>query len=85
MTSCLWPAACQDMEPFESPKVQLEQYPTGADIASRMLYTVSWAPSGFMQDLVYLGCGHVQSLVCTAGLQPGTQLQPANGGQPQSV
>jgi hypothetical protein len=31
----------QDIEPFTQPKVQLEQYPTGADIASRMLYTVS--------------------------------------------
>lgn len=31
----------QDIEPFSRPKVQLEQYPTGADIASRMLYTVS--------------------------------------------
>jgi predicted RNA methylase len=35
-------AAAQDIEPFAQPKVQLEQYPTGADIASRMLYTVSW-------------------------------------------
>lgn len=39
----------QDIEPFTQPKVQLEQYPTGADIASRMLYTVSlsaaaWGP-----------------------------------------
>lgn len=32
----------QDMAPFDSSrlKVQLEQYPTGADIASRMLFTV---------------------------------------------
>lgn len=33
----------QDIEPFTKPKVQLEQYPTGADIASRMLYTVGQA------------------------------------------
>lgn len=33
----------QDMQPFDPArlKVQLEQYPTGADIASRMLFTVS--------------------------------------------
>eukprot|EP00775_Hariotina_reticulata_P004995 gene4993-5237_t len=32
-------ALMQDIEPFARPKVQLEQYPTGPDIASRMLYT----------------------------------------------
>lgn len=32
----------QDMAPFDPDrlKVQLEQYPTGADLASRMLFTV---------------------------------------------
>lgn len=30
----------QDIQPFVSPKVDLEQYPTGAEIASRMLFTV---------------------------------------------
>lgn len=30
----------QDVRVFEEPKVELEQYPTGAHIASRMLYTV---------------------------------------------
>ncbi len=29
----------QDVAPFEVPKVELEQYPTGAHIAARMLYT----------------------------------------------
>lgn len=33
-------ALMQDMQPFENPKVELEQYPTGPHIASRMLYTV---------------------------------------------
>jgi predicted RNA methylase len=35
-------ALMQDMEPFDRDrlKVELEQYPTGADIASRMLFTV---------------------------------------------
>ena len=32
----------QDIQPFASPKVNLEQYPTGADIASRMLFTVDF-------------------------------------------
>jgi len=31
----------QDIQPFSRPKVDLEQYPTGAEIASRMLFTVS--------------------------------------------
>lgn len=30
----------QDIEPFGEPKVELEQYPTGPEIASRMLFTV---------------------------------------------
>lgn len=30
----------QDIAPFEDPKVELEQYPTGAHLASRLLYTV---------------------------------------------
>jgi hypothetical protein len=38
---CCFVSCLQDIEPFAQPKVQLEQYPTGADIASRMLYTVS--------------------------------------------
>jgi len=38
----------QDMAPFDPDrlKVQLEQYPTGADIASRMLFTVRWSCGG---------------------------------------
>ena len=31
----------QDVEAFDSPIVELEQYPTGVEIAARMLYTVS--------------------------------------------
>ncbi|GKV06648.1 hypothetical protein SLEP1_g18517 [Rubroshorea leprosula] len=30
-----------DLQQFSNPKVELEQYPTGPHIASRMLYTVS--------------------------------------------
>jgi hypothetical protein len=33
----------QDIEPFANPKPHLEQYPTGAHLASRMLYTVRGA------------------------------------------
>ena len=31
----------QDIAPFDSPKVELEQYPTGPHLASRLLFTVS--------------------------------------------
>ena len=31
----------QDIQPFVRPKVDLEQYPTGAEIASRILFTVN--------------------------------------------
>lgn len=30
----------QEIQGFARPKVDLEQYPTGAEIASRMLFTV---------------------------------------------
>ncbi|KAF8062679.1 Mettl5 [Scenedesmus sp. PABB004] len=36
-------ALMQDIAPFDSPKPALEQYPTGPDIASRMLYTIESA------------------------------------------
>jgi hypothetical protein len=42
----LFPRPQQDMQPFSNPKVELEQYPTGPHIASRMLYTVSCCPGG---------------------------------------
>ncbi|KAJ0818212.1 hypothetical protein HanPI659440_Chr00c03g0710171 [Helianthus annuus] len=29
-----------NLQQFQNPKIELEQYPTGAHIASRMLYTV---------------------------------------------
>ena len=35
-------APLQGIQPFSRPKVELEQYPTGAEIASRMLFTVGW-------------------------------------------
>ncbi len=35
----------QGIQPFSRPKVALEQYPTGAEIASRMLFTVGIANS----------------------------------------
>lgn len=30
----------QEIAPFEEPKIELEQYPTGPHLASRLLYTV---------------------------------------------
>ena len=35
----------QDIAPFANPKIELEQYPTGPHLASRLLYTVR-APCG---------------------------------------
>lgn len=40
LRSCAFLPACQDIAPFEDPKIDLEQYPTGAHLASRLLYTV---------------------------------------------
>ena len=37
----------QDIAAFEDPKVELEQYPTGPHLASRLLFTVgtaTWTP-----------------------------------------
>lgn len=34
------PARPQEIAPFEEPKIELEQYPTGPHLASRLLYTV---------------------------------------------
>jgi hypothetical protein len=35
----------QDVAPFVNPKIELEQYPTGAHLASRLLFTASRPPS----------------------------------------
>ncbi|KAJ0638198.1 hypothetical protein HanOQP8_Chr17g0682561 [Helianthus annuus] len=40
-----------NLQQFQNPKIELEQYPTGAHIASRMLYT-------FMHDLFDFGCAN---------------------------
>ncbi|KAL4855508.1 Methyltransferase-like protein 5 [Chlorella vulgaris] len=48
----------QDIAPFEEPKVELEQYPTGPHIAARMLYTVANSFDEFDgQTVIDLGCG----------------------------
>ena len=38
----IW-ASMQDVEAFDQPKVELEQYPTSVELAARMLYTVSFS------------------------------------------
>lgn len=47
----------EDVDAFQLPKVQLEQYPTSPHIASRVLHTA--ASFGDIQDRVVidLGCG----------------------------
>ena len=43
LSAAAHPARCplaQDIEPFAKPKVALEQYPTGAHLAARLLFTV---------------------------------------------
>ncbi|EFN52561.1 hypothetical protein CHLNCDRAFT_138547 [Chlorella variabilis] len=48
----------QDIAPFEDPKIELEQYPTGPHIAARMLYTVANSYDEFEgQTVIDLGCG----------------------------
>ncbi|KAK9902139.1 hypothetical protein WJX75_005634 [Coccomyxa subellipsoidea] len=48
----------QDIEPFDEPKVELEQYPTGPEIASRMLFTIDSVYDEFAGRMVVdLGCG----------------------------
>lgn len=40
------PSVPQEIAPFEEPKIELEQYPTGPHLASRLLYTVRWPGHG---------------------------------------
>ncbi|CAG9465345.1 unnamed protein product [Pedinophyceae sp. YPF-701] len=48
----------QDVQPFAHPKIELEQYPTGADIAARMLYAIDTAYGDIQEKVVVdLGCG----------------------------
>ncbi|GBG89405.1 hypothetical protein CBR_g49195 [Chara braunii] len=48
----------EDVEQFESPNVELEQYPTGAHIAARMMYTVATTFGDIEGKVVVdLGCG----------------------------
>jgi len=48
----------QDFEPFSSPKIELEQYPTGAHLASRLLFTVDSMFDEFQgRTVIDLGCG----------------------------
>lgn len=48
----------QEIAPFEEPKIELEQYPTGPHLASRLLYTVANSYDEFDgQTVIDLGCG----------------------------
>eukprot|EP00890_Picochlorum_soloecismus_P000358 jgi/Picsp_1/1322/NSC_04803-R1_riken cdna 2810410a08 len=48
----------QDIDPFDKPKIELEQYPTGPHLAARMLYTVATVYDEFeSKSVVDLGCG----------------------------
>ncbi|KAG4100036.1 methyltransferase like 5 [Neocallimastix lanati (nom. inval.)] len=48
----------QDVDVFEKPKIQFEQYPTSAHIASRMLYTAQSMYDDIEDKIVAdLGCG----------------------------
>jgi predicted RNA methylase len=81
----------QDMAPFDPArlKVQLEQYPTGPDIASRMLFTVrrgAAAAPGFRLRCVLartpVGTG---ACAASAGPKPRPRLPPRRPGQPDRV
>lgn len=48
----------QDIAPFENPKIDLEQYPTGPHLASRLLFAVANSYDEFDgQTVIDLGCG----------------------------
>ncbi|KAL4420403.1 hypothetical protein ABPG75_010059 [Micractinium tetrahymenae] len=48
----------QDIAPFEQPKIELEQYPTGPHLASRLLFAVANSYDEFDgQTVIDLGCG----------------------------
>ncbi|KAG2489136.1 hypothetical protein HYH03_012362 [Edaphochlamys debaryana] len=51
-------ALMQDIAPFARPKVELEQYPTGPHLASRLLFAVDSSYDEFAgRTVVDLGCG----------------------------
>lgn len=51
-------SAMQDIAPFAEPKIELEQFPTGAELASRFLFTVDNMHNEFSsRTVVDLGCG----------------------------
>jgi predicted RNA methylase len=61
-------ALLQSVPAFESPKAKLEQYPTGAHLASRMLFTMHSTYDDLQDALVAdlgVGCG-VLSIGCVA-------------------
>ena len=60
LAACPLPHA-QDVAPFEKPKVELEQYPTGPHLASRLLFAVASSYGEFEgRTCIDLGCGTVR-------------------------
>ncbi|XP_010526455.1 PREDICTED: methyltransferase-like protein 5 [Tarenaya hassleriana] len=56
-----------DLEQFSNPKVELEQYPTGPHIASRMLYTAENSFGDICNKVVAdfgCGCGTLSAAAC---------------------
>uniref|UniRef100_A0A1D1ZTQ7 Methyltransferase-like protein 5 n=1 Tax=Auxenochlorella protothecoides TaxID=3075 RepID=A0A1D1ZTQ7_AUXPR len=65
----------QEVSPFLQPKVELEQYPTGAHLASRLLYTVANSYGEFEGKVVAdLGCGTGMLAIGAAALGAGQVL-----------
>lgn len=56
----------QDIKPFETPRLDLEQYPTGVEIAARMLYTVSVFLSCVMASTLVFGMSQPEVDLCAA-------------------
>ena len=51
-------AVLQDVAGFESPKIDLEQYPTSAHLASRILFTADTSYDDIEdKNVLDLGCG----------------------------
>ncbi|PNH10838.1 Methyltransferase-like protein 5, partial [Tetrabaena socialis] len=55
LAACVW---AKDIAPFPNPKVELEQYPTGPHLASRLLFAVDSSYDEFGgRTVADLGCG----------------------------
>jgi putative methylase len=68
----------QDVEPFEKPKVELEQYPTGAHLAACVLHTAHGLGDVEGRYVLDLGCGGGMLSIAAAFLGAGHVVRCLN-------